>query len=97
MKDLSTTMKAEEAIALLQGFQTEAEILAFIAGEDRKTVINAAEDRRKALPPSKPKAGEVKGPITQDTSDFKEGVQKTKSYVTCEDVVDKMRKAGKKI
>ena len=45
----------------------------------------------------KPKQGEVKDAITKDAADFKEGVQKTKSYVTCEDVIEKMRKEGKKI
>lgn len=61
----------------------------------------------------KPKDGDQSGPITQKTADFKDGIQATKgadpsnprtldpspprSYVTCEDVIEKMRKAGKKI
>jgi hypothetical protein len=93
---LSKTMKADEAITSIQGMQTEAEILAFIEGENRKTVITAADERRKTLPLSS-KQGEMKGSITQDSPDFKEGVQKTKSHVTCEDVIETMRMAGKKI
>jgi hypothetical protein len=37
------------------------------------------------------------GKITKDASDFKTGIQKTKSYVTCEDVLEKMRSQGKEI
>lgn len=77
--------------------KTSGEISAFIEGDNRKTVINAADERRKALPPSQPKEGEVKGPITKDADDFKGGIQKTKSHVTCEDVLKKMRAEGKKI
>jgi hypothetical protein len=105
---LSTTMTAQEAIEAIGAMKSQEEISSFIEGEDRKTVINAAEERRKALPPSS-KGGEVKGPITQDAADFKEGVQRTKSTdvgagpvparscVTGEDVIKKMRAEGKKI
>jgi hypothetical protein len=93
----STTMTAQEAIEAIGAMKSQEEISSFIEGEDRKTVINAAEERRKALPPSQPKEGEVKGPITQRTSDFKGGVQGAKTYVTCDDVLKAMRSKGKKI
>jgi hypothetical protein len=105
---VSTTMTAQEAIEEISKMKNPEEISAFIENEDRKTVINAADERRKALTPSS-KDGEVKGPITRDTQDFKDGVQKTKdadpksrvpssrSYVTCDDVIKKMRAEGKKI
>lgn len=44
----------------------------------------------------KTKKGKV-DKLTKDVADFKEGIQKTKSYVTCEDVLKKMRSEGKEI
>jgi hypothetical protein len=97
MDKTATTMKAEEAIARIGTFATKEAIEAFMVDEDRKTIIAAATDKLASLQSGKPKAGEQKGPITKDAADFKEGVQKTKSYITGEDVIEKMRKEGKKI
>jgi hypothetical protein len=98
---LSTTMTGQEAKEAIGAMKSPEEISSFIDGDTRKTVINAAEERRKALTPTS-KQGEVKGPITQDAADFKDGVQKTKEadkpkHITGMDVIKKMRAEGKKI
>jgi hypothetical protein len=90
----SNDYSAEEAIRRIEKMEIEKELLTFTAGEERKTVVAAAETRLAEL---RPKQGEQKGPITQETSDFKEGIQGAKNYVTCEDVIKKMREQGKKI
>jgi histone H3/H4 len=56
---------------------TEEEILAFIEGDERKTVIDAANKKIAEL--RGPKQGEQTDPITKDAADFKEGIQKTKA------------------
>jgi hypothetical protein len=101
MEIKSTDLKADEAIQMVGALLTADEVSDFIGGEKRKTVIDAAEERLKALvilpgaASSAPtKQGEQAGPITQSTSDFKAGVQRTKSYVTCEDVLERMRSEG---
>jgi hypothetical protein len=83
----SRDLKADEAISMFDALATIGEVDAFIEGDERKTVINAAEERRKALTPSMPKGGEVKGPITEEASDFKAGIQRTKDFVTGGDII----------
>jgi len=91
----SNDMNVKDAQIKIAEMISAEEINAFIAGDERKTVLDAAAAKIKEL--AGLKQGEQAGPITKDTHDFKDGVQKTKSFVTCEDVIDKMRKEGKKI
>ena len=117
----SNDYRAEDAISRIGTMKNIEEIKNFIEGEERKTVVSAAEARIKELSDASQKQGEQKEPITQRTDDFKEGIQRTKSgigdqglgvseetnpqppvaiprsYVTCEDVIKKMREQGKKI
>jgi hypothetical protein len=58
----SKDLKADEAIKLMDAVTLE-ELGAFIEGDERKTVINAAEERRKAL--TSPPDDGVKGPVTE--------------------------------
>ena len=93
MKSVDFNTKiASEKIAEIT---TEEKILAFIEGDDRKTVADAALKKLNEL--NGPKQGEQTGPITKDADDFKKGIQKTKSFVTCEDVLEKMRAKGRDI
>ena len=115
----SKELKIEDAIEKIQKMKSEQEIVDFTVDDERKPVLAAANARIKEI--GQPKQGEVKEPITKDTHDFKEGVQKTKNdsgpsqntagkqagmttgagmtkdYVTCEDVIENMRKQGRKI
>jgi len=92
---LSNDYSADDAIRRIEKMVLEADLLTFISGEERKTVVAAAEVRLAEL---RPKQGEQKDPITQERTDFKgSGVQGTKSYVTCEDVIKTMRGKGVKI
>ncbi|MEW6115654.1 MAG: hypothetical protein AB1553_01980 [Nitrospirota bacterium] len=87
----SKEMKGEEALAEIKNMKNPDFIRAFIEGDTRKTVTDAAEAAIKRL--TQPKDGEV-DKITEETADFKDGIQATKSYVTCEDVIKKMREEG---
>lgn len=100
----STDFNTKDAPDKIREMTTEEEILAFIEGDERKTVTDAAN--KKILELRGHKQGEQTGPITKDAADFKEGIQKTKAisdepsarnYVTCEDVLKKMRDQGKEI
>lgn len=79
------------------------DITIFIAGDERKTVIDAADKKIAELRGLK--QGEQTDSITQTSSDFKEGIQATKdseplnprTYITCEDVLKRLRAEGVKI
>ena len=91
----STDFNTKDGPEFISVMKDEAEILAFIEGDERKTVIDAANKKIAEL--RGPKQGEQTGPITQKTAEFKGGVEGTKSFVTCEDVLKKMRAQGKEI
>ena len=110
----STDFNTKDAPEKIAEMTTEEEILAFIDGDERKTVTDAAQKKIAEL--RGPKQGED-GPITKKTSDFKAGVEGTKDVnrdsdplsvtdtenghgkrvVTCEDVLESMRKKGRQI
>jgi len=73
----STDFNTKDGPAAILVMTTEDEILAFIAGDERKTVIDAANKKIAEL--RGPKQGEQASPMTKDASDFKEGIQKTKA------------------
>ncbi len=91
--DYSNVRKANAA---LKELTTEAEITAFVKGEDRTTVTDAAKALIDKL--NKPKAGET-GAITKKTDDFKDGVTGTKDsgVVTCADILPALREKGMEI
>jgi hypothetical protein len=90
----SRDLKVEEAILEIIGASNSDDIRDFTEGDNRKVIISTAEAMIKRLETTK--EGEVDS-ITQATSDFKEGVQATKSHITGEDVIKRMRAEGKKI
>lgn len=91
----STEVNITQAKAALLELNTFEDITAYIEGEERKTVIEAADKRLKNI--MAPKQGEQAEPITKTTDDFKTGVQKTKSYITCEDVLVNLRENGYRV
>ncbi|OGO13273.1 MAG: hypothetical protein A2Y53_00885 [Chloroflexi bacterium RBG_16_47_49] len=91
----SKDLNIKDAQIKIAEMTSAEEINAFIVGDERKTVLDAAETKIKELKGLK--QGEQADAITKDSHDFKEGIQKTKSFVTCEDVIEKMRKEGRKI
>jgi hypothetical protein len=100
MEGKSKDVSIREAQERLPQMETAEEVLSFIEGEERKTVLRPADARLKELGheglklPSK--QGETDA-VTEEAADFREGVQKEKAHVTCEDVLRKMRAEGKKI
>jgi hypothetical protein len=98
-------MNVKDALEKISEMTNVNDILIFIAGDERKTVIDAAEKNIAEL--RSPKQGE------QAASDFKEGGQATKdadplnpvpieslhprTYITCEDVLKRLRAEGVKI
>lgn len=74
----STDYNTKDGPEFIVAMTTVEEILAFIEGDERKTVIDAANKRIAEI--RGPKQGEQNDPITQKTSDFKaSGVEGTKS------------------
>jgi hypothetical protein len=90
----SLDMNVRDAAIKISEMASAEEINAFIEGDERKTVLDAAGAKMKELTS---KQGEVKETITKDTHDFREGVQKTKNYITGEDVINNLRAKGVKI
>ena len=90
----STEVSATDALIKICELTSPEEVLAFIDGDDRKTVTSAAEKRLGEL--NGKKEGQT-GTITKTAADFKKGVQKTKSYITCEDVLKKQRDEGEEV
>jgi hypothetical protein len=90
MEQKSKDMPAAEAISGIGQMNNPDFIVLFTEGDDRKTVLDAAKKRHDAL-----KQGQV-GNITEETRDFKQGVQGTK-LVTCEDIVQSLRDKGREI
>lgn len=90
-----------EAIAQIKNFKTFQELKAFISdNEDRSTVLKAAEAKESEIKTElaakeKAKQGEQPGPITQITSDFKDGVQRTKE-LSGSDIISAIDKADLK-
>jgi len=94
-----------EALNAIQAIETEKDLRAFIKGESREPMLDAAQFRINAL---RPKQGEQLGPITQKTSEFKVGIDGTKdvsdtphfalrtphSVVTGHDIIDGLDKAA---
>jgi hypothetical protein len=77
----------DEVIALnaIREIETEKELRAFIKGESREALLDAAEYRINVL---RPKQGQT-GPITQKTEEFKGGIEGTKEVESVQgDVVD---------
>ncbi len=87
----SIDLNVKDAQIKIAELSTAEEIQSFIEGDDRKTVTDAAEKRIHEL--KGPKQGET-GKITKDAGDFKEGIQKTKSVITCGDVLASLRGKG---
>lgn len=92
---VSINDKAVDAVGAILEMTDIVEISNYIAGDKRATIIEAAKNRIEDLT-RPPKQGEIKK-ITQSTSDFKDGVQRTKGAVTCEDVIKGLRDRGRKI
>lgn len=88
----SVDFNTKDAPEKIADMLTEEEILAFIEGDERKTVIDAANKKIAEL--RGPKQGEDTGAITKNTADFKEGIQKTKGVITCEDILEMRREQG---
>jgi len=107
----STDMNVRDASEKISEMTNINDITIFIAGDERKTVIDVAD--RKIAELRGPKQGEQTDSITQPASDFKDGIQATKdsgplnpvpleslnprTYVTCEDVLKLLRAKGVKI
>jgi hypothetical protein len=108
----STDMNTRDASEKISEMTNINDITIFIAGDERKTVIDAADKKIAEL--RGPKQGEQADPITRPAADFKDGIQATKdagsplnpgtleslnprSYVTCEDVLKRLRAKGVKI
>lgn len=91
----STDMNVKDALARITEMNDPVAIQIFVTGDERKTVLDVAHKRVQELRGAK--QGEQTGAITQPAADFKEGVQGTKGYVTCEDVLEKLRAKGMKI
>ncbi len=85
------------ANAALKELTTEAEITAFVEGEDRTTVTDAAKALIEKLN-RPPKTGET-GAITEKTDDFKDGITGTKDsgVITCADILPGLREKGMEI
>lgn len=97
-EDTAKDYLADEAIERIREMTSEDEVLAFIEGDERKTVNHEAKEWIEKLRKISPKEGQVAGKITDDTKDFKgPGVQGKKNYVTCEDVIKSLRGKGVKI
>jgi len=107
----STDMNVRDASEKISEMTHINDIIIFIAGDERKTVIDAADKKISEL--RGPKQGEQTDSLTNPVSDFKDGIQATKdagplnpgildpsnpkSYVTCEDVLKRLREKGVKI
>lgn len=92
----STDFNTKDAPEKIAEMTTGEEILAFIDGDERKTVTDAAQKKIAEL--RGPKQGQETDAMTKKTSDFKgSGVEGAKGYVTCEDVLESMRKKGRQI
>jgi len=108
----STDMNVRDASEKISEMSDVNDILIFIAGDERKTVIDAADKKIAEL--RGPKQGEQTDSITRPAADFKDGIQATKAvdpslnpgtleslnprtYVTCEDVLKRLRAKGVKI
>ena len=88
----SRDLNAKDAMRQIAVIATDEELSEFMAGEDRKSVIEYAEKRLLEL---QPKAGRT-DEMTKPSADFKQGLQRTKC-ITCEDVIKDLRQRGKKI
>jgi len=97
MPERSVDMKADDAKIAILELDTPDEVLAFIDGEDRKTVLKIADERLKELGHDGLKDGQDTK-ITDDSKDFKgPGVEGKKDYVSGEDVLRQLRAKGVKI
>lgn len=83
----SKNMNEVDSIKRIKKINSIEKIDSFIEGDDRTSILDAAEKQKKRLNGSNssngsiesaPKQGEQPGPITQKTSDFKEGIEGTK-------------------
>ncbi len=97
---LSKEMKKNAAIEAVSALMIIEEINAFIEGDDRSEVIAAAQIRTQELEGAKPKQGEQPGPITQQTADFKGGIEGAKAappeILTGSHIVEAIDKADEK-
>ena len=97
--DYNTKNAAEK----ISEMEDPALIASFISGDERKTVIDAADKRISDL--RGPKEGEQTTPMTEKGGGFKGGISGAKSaeelpprdYVTCEDVLSSIRGKGGRI
>jgi hypothetical protein len=88
-----------ETLNAIQAIETEKDLRAFIKGESRESLLDAAQFRINAL---RPKQGEQSGPITQKTQEFKVGIEGTKgvythnprNVITGHDIIDGLDKAA---
>ncbi len=86
----SKDLNVNDARIKIAEINSREEIDAFMEGEERKTIIDAALKRAEEL--KGPKQGEVKK-ITEVKDDFKQGIQRTK-IITCEDIARDLRERG---
>jgi hypothetical protein len=85
---------AKDANVDLMKLDTEEAVNAFIEGDTRKTVKEAAAKHIKKL--TAPKVGRTEE-IGQKTEDFKDGITGEKSVTTCADILPSLREKGMKI
>ena len=87
----STEMNVNNAGIKIAEMESADDITAFIEGDERKTVIDAAMKRKKELTPKEGQSDRM----TRDSNGFKKDIQREK--VTGEDVIKKLRDKGYKI